>query len=432
MTKKRLGNTGVFLISVFGVALIAFVIYVAPGLSSMSYESFAAEERAAEHSTIAENVKRNLKKADHVKTPDAVRAIYMTSWIAGTPSLRQARIIDVLDTTEANSVVIDIKDDTGKISFITDDPVIEELGWSENRVPDMEELIKMLHDKGVYVIGRIAVFQDPYMAHKRPELAVKFASATSTVWEDRKGLSWIDASNREYWDLIKRLSFASYRVGFDELNYDYIRFPTDGNVDDMHFPFSGERLLTSSFHMEKARIIREFWEFLDTDIRNGKDPLTGDKFEGKISADLFGMTTTAIDDMGIGQVLEYALPYFDYIAPMVYPSHFPNGYHGISNVNAVPGTVISISMGEAIKRLEATSTIYMLPGESQIASSTLFTKKFYDRNKLRPWLQDNDYPVHYTADMVRAQIDASEALGLTGWMLWDPANTYTISALLPE
>lgn len=432
MAKKRLGNTGVFFISAFGVALISLVIYFVPGLSSTSYESFAAEEDMTENVAVAEKVKNNFRKAHHVETPESVKAIYMTSWIAGTPSLRQSRVIDVLDTTEANSVVIDIKDDTGKVSFITDDPLIEELGWSENRVPDMEELIKMLHDKGIYVIGRIAVFQDPYMAHKRPELAVKFASATSTVWEDRKGLSWIDASNKEYWDLIKRLSFASYRVGFDELNYDYIRFPTDGAVDDMYFPFSGERLLTSSFHMEKARIIREFWEFLDKDIRHGKDPLTGEKFEGKISADVFGMTTTAQDDMGIGQLLDYALPYFDYIAPMVYPSHFPNGYYGIQNVNAVPGQIISISMGEAIKRVESTSTIHLLPGESQIASSTLFTKKSYDRNKLRPWLQDNDYPVHYTTEMVRAQIDASEALGLHSWMLWDPANTYTVSALLPE
>ena len=432
MRKKRLGRIGVLSGGVIGVLLIVCAIYYMPRLSSMTYESFSDDHRMIENADALDHIQNNFRKASHIETPDSVKAIYMTSWIAGTPSLRQSRVIDVLDTTEANSVVIDIKDDTGKVSFITDDPLIEELGWSENRVSDMEELIKMLHDKGIYVIGRIAVFQDPYMAHKRPELAVKFASATSTVWQDRKGLSWLDASSKEYWDLIKRLSFASYRVGFDELNYDYIRFPTDGAVDDMYFPFSGERLLTSSFSMERARIIREFWEFLDKDIRHGKDPLTGQKFEGKISADIFGMTTTAEDDMGIGQLLDYALPYFDYIAPMVYPSHFPNGYYGIQNVNAVPGTVISISMGEAVKRAEATSTIHLLPGESQIASSTLFTKKFYDRNKLRPWLQDNDYPVHYTAEMVRAQIDASEALGLNSWMLWDPANTYTVGALKHE
>ncbi|PIR38172.1 MAG: hypothetical protein COV34_00960 [Candidatus Zambryskibacteria bacterium CG10_big_fil_rev_8_21_14_0_10_42_12] len=432
MARKPLSRTGVFVISTFGVLLIAFVIYTVPKLSQFTYESIDVAGLEEEMVSEVDVIKKNVYKAKHLKTPDAVKAIYMTSWIAGTPSLRQSRVIDVIDTTEINSVVIDIKDDTGKISFITDDPMIEELGWSENRVADMKDLIEMLHEKDIYVIGRLAVFQDPYMTKTRPDLAAKFASDPTKVWTDRKGLSWIDPGAKEYWDMIARIAFAAHRIGFDEINFDYIRFPSDGNVDDIYYPFSGNRILASSFHMEKARIIQEFWKYLYDEVRNGKDPITGDKFEGKISADIFGMTTTASDDMRIGQVFEYALPYFDYIAPMVYPSHYPTGFYGITNVNAVPGTVISISMGEAVRRVEATSTIHLLPGESQIASSTLFTKKSYDRNKLRPWLQDNDYPVHYTAEMVRAQIDASEALGLNSWMLWDPANTYTISALLPE
>jgi len=197
---------------------------------------------------------------------------------------------------------------------------------------------------------------------------------------------------------------------------------------------SNERLTTSSFSMEKARIIEEFWKHLYDNVKNGTDPVTGDKFKGKISADLFGMTTTAQDDMRIGQFLEFALPYFDYIAPMVYPSHFPSGYYGIQNVNAVPGQIISISMGEAVRRVEATTTTFGFLGGDAIASTTpqLYTKKAYSREKLRLWLQDNDYPVHYTAEMVRAQIDASEELGMSGWMLWDAGNTYTASALRRE
>lgn len=368
----------------------------------------------------------------HVETPESVKAIYMTSWIAGTPSLRKPRILDVIDTTEINSVVIDIKDDTGKVSFITDDPVIEDLGWSENRVSDMKELIEELHAKGVYVIGRIAVFQDPYMTQKRPDLAAKFSTDTTRVWQDKKGLSWMDPGAKEYWDLVTRLAFASYRIGFDEINFDYVRFPSDGNVSDIYYPFSSERLQASSFSMEKAHIIKEFWEYVHDHVKEGTDPLTGETFAGKISADIFGMTTTASDDMRIGQILEYALASFDYVAPMVYPSHFPSGYYGIPDVNAVPGRIISISMGEAVQRAEATTTDRAFVGSAPVASTTpqLYTKPVYDRHKLRPWLQDNDYPVHYTAEMVRAQIEAAYGVGLNSWMLWDAGNTYTKEALL--
>lgn len=414
--------------------MIYGVIFFMPTLLTTSYEHVSASEE--QESGLAGGEKTDEKevrwKASHVETPESVKAIYMTSWIAGTPSLRQSRVLDVIDSTEINAVMIDIKDDTGRVSFDTKDPMIQELGWEDVRIADLRELIAELHEKDIYVLGRIAVFQDPYMTKTRPDLAVKRASDPSVVWTDRKGLSWIDPGSREYWDMIVRLAWASYRAGFDEINFDYIRFPSDGDMSDIYYPVSNERLLASSFSMEKARIIRDFSAYLQEHVSNGTDPLTGEKFEGKISADIFGMTTTASDDMRIGQLLDYLWEYFDYLAPMVYPSHFPTGYYGITNVNAVPGQIISISMGEAVRRAEATSTIHQLPGEKQIASSTLFAKKAYDRNKLRPWLQDNDYPVHYTAEMVRAQIDASEALGLNSWMLWDPSNTYTTAALKSE
>lgn len=419
-----------------GIFLVYLTFKFVPSILATSYDSnLPVKENLIETASASfdENLeKKDVWKATHVKTPESVKAIYMTSWIAGTPSLRQ-RVLNVIDTTEINAVMIDIKDDTGMVSFDTQDEVIKELGWEENRIPNLRDLIAELHEKDIYVLGRIAVFQDPYMTKRRPDLAVKRASDTSVVWTDRKGLSWIDPSAKEHWDNIIRLARASYRAGFDEINFDYIRFPSDGNVSDMYFPWSGERLAASSHSEERAFIIRDFFKYLSEEIRK-PDPETRIPFEGKISADIFGMTTTAEDNMGIGQILEFTLPYFDYVAPMVYPSHFPSGYYGISNVNSVPGKIIEISMGEAVRRAQATTTTLSFLGGKPIASTSpqLYTKKAYDPDKLRPWLQDNDYPVHYDASMVRAQIDATYSVGLDSWMLWDPANTYTVGALRSE
>jgi hypothetical protein len=135
----------------------------------------------------------------------------------------------------------------------------------------------------------------------------------------------------------------------------------------------------------------------------------------KMSADLFGMVTTNSDDLGIGQILEDAFPYFDYISPMVYPSHYPSGFNGHKNVNAVPYEIVNFSMGTAQERL---NTFH-----NTVASTTV---------ELRPWLQDNDYPVPYTPEMVRAQIQATYDVGIDSWMLWDAGNTYTRSALKEE
>lgn len=161
----------------------------------------------------------------------------------------------------------------------------------------------------------------------------------------------------------------------------------------------------------------------------------------KTSADLFGMTTTNTDDLGIGQVLEYALENFDYVAPMVYPSHYPPEFNGWRDPNKVAGPLIKYVMGAAVARanflydeISATSTLVTANG---VATSTPRTPDQFAMNRvgpkqLRPWLQDFNYPVTYTVQMVRDQIDASYSVGLTSWMMWDPSNTYTEEALLKE
>jgi hypothetical protein len=152
-----------------------------------------------------------------------------------------------------------------------------------------------------------------------------------------------------------------------------------------------------------------------------------------ISADLFGMTTTNEDDLNIGQILENALPNFDYIAPMVYPSHYPKSFMNLGDPNEHVYEVVYLSMKKAAERAVSTTTKVELPG-ARIGTSTpaLYAKPAFDRKKLRPWLQDNNYPVPYTAEMVRAQIQATYDAGLDSWLLWNAGNRYTKPALLTE
>lgn len=388
---KRLGNErgwfilgGVFF---FGVVPLFSIFYiVAPSFLTLTYKSEKAEATAVESIALKE------PPVTHIETPEPLKAIYMSSWVAGTPSIREG-LVKLIEDTELNAVVIDIKDYTGKISFEVSDTELQKIGSAEKRVSDMKEFIAWLHKKNIYVIGRIAVFQDPYMVKHRPDLAVKRKS-DGAVWKDYKGISWLDASSREVWDYAVLIGRESYNLGFDELNFDYIRFPSDGNMKDISYPLSESK--------QKSEVIRNFFEYLSLNLRQSGV---------KISADLFGMTATNKDDLNIGQVLENALPYFDYIAPMVYPSHYPPGFNGYGDPNKYPYEVVNFSMSEAVKRTNEASTTPL---------------------KLRPWLQDFDYGGNYDVKEVKAQIKATYDSGLTSWMLWSPSNKYTKGALEPR
>lgn len=325
----------------------------------------------------------------YVEIPNELKGIYMTSWTAGTPKLRE-NLIKLIDDTELNAVVIDIKDYSGKIVFPIDSAELKKYGSEEIRISDLRDFIEELHKKGIYVIGRVAVFQDAYFVKIRPDLAVK-NKVGDKVWKDRKGISWIDPGSKEYWHYIILLSNESHKIGFDEINFDYIRFPSDGNMQDISYPWSSTT--------PKTIVLEDFFEYLQGNLEESNL---------KISADLFGMVTTVKDDMGIGQVLEKALPYFDYISPMVYPSHYPTNFQGFSVPEAHPYEVVYYAMKSAVDR-------------TMVASTTI--------QKLRPWLQDFGLKMTYGSKEVRDQIKATNDVGLTSWILWSASNRYTKGAL---
>ena len=332
-----------------------------------------------------------LPKPRHIPTPEPLKAIYMTSWVAATKDWR-AELVDFISKTELNAIVIDIKDYSGHVAFDTGNEFIKSLGAEEILIKDMNEFIDYLHDREIYVIARITVFQDPVYAKQHLDQAVQ--RTDGALWKDRKGLSFVDPASQQFRAYIARLAQAAERVGFDELNFDYIRFPSDGNMSNIAFPLSGNR--------PKAEVLEEFFRNLRSDLRDIGIPL---------SADLFGMTMTNTDDLGIGQVLERTEPYFDYVAPMVYPSHYPSGWNDFKNPAEKPYEVVYFAMSAGVERMRVASTSPL---------------------KLRPWIQDFDLGADYDAAKVRAQIQATYDAGLTSWALWDPKNRYTRSAILPE
>jgi hypothetical protein len=372
--------------------MLLFLLLLGIGLPyyfKTSYSAALGEEKFA-------SAEIEEPKVTHIQTPEAVKALYMTACVASTPSWR-TQLKELIEKTELNSVVIDIKDATGSISF----PNTLSNAGKGCVVPDLQDFIAELHKSDIYVIGRISVFQDPSYSMLHPELAVK-SKSTGGVWKDRKGLSFIDVGAKPYWDYITSVAKASYEIGFDELNFDYVRYPSDGNMDDAYYSWS-----TAS--STKADMLESFFYYLHDNMKE-----TG----AVTSADLFGMTTTVTSDMGIGQVLEKALPYFDYIAPMVYPSHYPATWSGFANPAEHPYEVIHIAMSEGKRRED------ILKVSTGVSTST--------PSKLRPWLQDFNLGATYDATKVRAQIQATYDSGLTSWMMWSAANKYTKEAILPE
>ena len=338
--------------------------------------------------------------------PKVIKAVYLTSWSAGSES-KISQVISFAQAGKINAVVIDIKDFSGRVAYNTLVQEAEEYGAEELRIPRVNTLIKQLHDKNIYVIARQVVFQDQVLAKARSELAVKSiklsqsSTASDDIWRDFKGLAWIDPAASESWDYNIKIARDAWDRGFDEINFDYIRFPTDGDLLDRKFPvWDGKKLM--------RLVMKDFYK----EIRKQMP-------DARISIDLFGLAATSFYDFGVGQMIEDTFEYFDFVSPMLYPSHFPKTFLNPTsgepkNIAEYPYDVVRQSMDTALLRLS----------NSQTSAS------------LRPWLQDFDLGADYDAEKVRVQIQAvidsfggEENEQYRGFMLWNSANIYTEEAL---
>jgi hypothetical protein len=342
----------------------------------VSTEAVSAKTNSADASTKNE---KNILETEPVpqklqNPPEIIKAVFVTGYSAGSKNYFNY-LNSFLEKTEINAAVIDIKGSDGVVTY-------------PKRIPNINFLINYLHEKDIYVIGRIVVFQDPVFATFRPDLAISGYNS-----------SWMDPASKDVWDYnISLAKDALENHGFDEINFDYVRFPSDGNTKNIEYPvYNGNPPAGGS----KAEIIKNFFEYVRKNLANQK-----------ISVDLFGQTTVNTDDMGVGQVIESAFLNFDFVCPMVYPSHYANGFAGFQNPAEHPYEIVKYSLDSAMAR-----------------KNILVDNKA----KIRPWLQDFNMGSYYTAEMVKQEIQATKDSlkeNYAGFMLWNPRNIYTAESVL--
>jgi hypothetical protein len=320
--------------------------------------------------------------------PFTPKALYLTSYGTADRKLRESAI-DLLKETELNSLVIDVKGDRGTIAYKSSIPLVSEIGAQKPLlVKDMKGLIRSLREKGIYTIARIVVFKDNLLGTAHPDLAVK--TGAGGIFRDRENLAWVDPSRKEAWDYNISIAIEAAQQGFDEIQFDYVRFPDKKGLR-FSVPNTEENRVKyiSGFLSEAVRRLAPYNIF--------------------VSADIFGYVSWNLNDTLIGQKIENVASCVDYISLMLYPSGFQFGIPGYRNPVAHPGEIVSRSLKRARERTRVPSL------------------------RFRPWLQAfRDYAFdkrHFDGPEIREQINAAEEFGSAGWMLWNPRNVYTDAGL---
>lgn len=318
----------------------------------------------------------------HVRTPDEMRGVHVTMDTANVPGKLDQYL--KLSSQGLNTLQLDVKDETGKVAFVSSRaPLALKVGASKTYY-DAARAIQKAHDRGVYTIARVVAFQDPVLAVRRPEQAVK--TSTGAVWKNFKGLAWLNPYDRRNWDYNVDIAEAAADAGFDEVMFDYIRFPTDGPEDRVFAGATGS----------KARTIAAFLQY----ARNRLAPLGV-----KVSAAVFGLAATT--ELGIGQKPRMMARYLDTIHPMAYPSLYGPGWWGLSDPEAVPGETVARTLLDYQRVLRGL------------------------RVRIVPWIQDYDGDRRaYGLDQVLDQVDAVRRLRAGGFLLWNARGEYTTGALI--
>ncbi|SCZ06048.1 putative glycoside hydrolase [Alkaliphilus peptidifermentans] len=328
-----------------------------------------------------------------------VKGIFMTGHSVGLTE-RFNRMLELTDESVINAWVIDVKDDHGTMTYRSSIPLVKEAGADKIvKVRDFPAIMDTLREHDIYPIARIVTFKDKQITAARPDLAIK--TNTGQVWRDRKGDAWLNPYNPESWDYVVDIAKEAAEMGFKDIQFDYVRFPTDGNRAIIDYGEAGK-------NETMAETIAAFLEYAREELKD---------YGVYISADIFGLVTTVSDDMRLGQHLETVALATDVLLPMVYPSHYALGTYGVPKPDFDPYTIVYTSMNTARERIEAIDT---------------------DRPKavLRPWLQDftasylgQGYYQVYGKEQIKAQIKATYDAGLEEWVLWNAGNRYTWDAL---
>ncbi len=395
-----------------------------------------------------------------------VKGIYVTGAMAGTSGMDD--LIALVDRTELNTMVIDVKNDDGRVVYEMDTPMVSEIGSSKKLVSDMPGLIQKCKEHDIYLIARIVAFKDPFLAENRTDLALHDESGN--LFRDSSGLAWVNPYKEEVWKYLLEIAEEAVAIGFDEIQFDYIRFATDSGMKNVDFGPEAEG-------KSREAVITEFVEYASERLHS----------QGiSVSADVYGIVIDSeLDASLVGQNYYEMSKYLDYISPMVYPSHYGPGNLGLAVPDAQPYETIYRSMSASRKVLAglegpeeeveavsgndiplktedvsgndvpqdaAAESVGVVSQETAAVSGNgavsagarteLPDPKEMEpaeeiRAQVRPWLQDFtatwvDGHITYGPEEIRAQIQAVYDAGYEEWILWNAANRYTEGGLLPE
>lgn len=329
-----------------------------------------------------------------------VKAVYMTHTIATDKgaSAKQKRdaIIKLVDDKIINSVVIDIKENNGTT---LDDAT--------------KNFVSVLKEKDAWVIARMVLFADASQKEKHTDWYLK--NNGGTIWLNNRGIAWLDPTKKEVLDYLSSVGALAANAGFDELQFDYVRFPSDGNMATLIYPE------TAQTTEGRINTINDFTKNIAAEIKKQKPDMI-------ISADVFGYITLLGSDSIIGQDFLGIGKSFDYISPMVYPSHYYSGFFSKANPEL---NLPAVSYGYMVaKEKDVVAHPYEVVYRSLVFASTTLASAS-STVALRPWLQDFTLPkdrargIGYTLEDVKKQIKAAEDSGASGWMLWNASNDYS-------
>lgn len=333
------------------------------------------------------------------RVPVKVRGIYVTGNAAGTELKNE--LIETAETTEINAMVIDVKNDEGRITYSMDSAIAKEIGAITNTVSDMESLIKTLKEKNIYLIARVVAFKDPFLANHRKDLAL--LNKDGSYYKDNKGEYWVNPYQEEVWDYLIEVATQAAAIGFEEIQFDYIRFPTGGTIAQVDYK-EDEKIRS------KEEVITDFTKYVYEKLK----PLGV-----FVSADVYGTIINSSVDAGlVGQNYVEMSKHLDYICPMIYPSHYAEGNYGIEYPDLEP---------------------YKLIRKALLASKTELDQipEGEHRAIVRPWLQDFTATwlkkhMKYGGPEVRQQIGGVYAAGYEEWLLWNASCKYSVKGLEEE
>lgn len=328
-----------------------------------------------------------------------VKGIYVSGPVAGIS--RMDDLIAMVEETELNAIVIDIKNDEGKVTYKMDSPLVNEVGSSIRYIKDIDALVQKCKEKNIYLIARIVAFKDPVLAETKKELAIHLKDGA--IYRDNAGLAWVNPYEKEVWEYLREIGIEAAKVGFDEIQYDYIRFSTDISANKVDF---GENAIDKS----KTEIITEFTKYITEELK---------PYGVFVAADVYGtIIDSEVDQKIVGQDYISMSKYLDYICPMVYPSHYANGVYGLSVPDAKPYETVKYAMQAATEQLNN------IPENENKAINRVWIQSFTAK-----WVNGH---ISYGPAEIRAQIKGAYDAGYEEWILWNAAMKYQRDSLLTE